>query len=142
MVHTVLANKKFNFMDLKFAELRISAREYCTCLAFKYVERRDYIANVYHCVCYTVAILLFFSCSRSTIMCVLESDQLYSPGDHLAIYPENDTALVNSILKRLKPTPSSDQPNPNLPSPDENPGPDEPLIIEYRTEAGLLIYAV
>ena len=45
---------------------------------------------------------------------------MYSPGDHLAIYPENDSALVEAILKRLNPTP----------------GPDEPIIVEHCTDTG------
>ena len=51
---------------------------------------------------------------------MLESQEVYSPGDHLAIYPENDSALVEVILKRLNPTP----------------GPDEPIIVEYCTDTG------
>lgn len=51
-------------------------------------------------------------------MCVLESDLSYSPGDHLAIYPENETSMVNTILKRLNP----------------DPGPDEPIVVEYRSD--------
>ena len=45
---------------------------------------------------------------------------MYNPGDHLAVYPENDSALVEVILKRLNPTP----------------GPDEPIVVEYRTDTG------
>ena len=51
---------------------------------------------------------------------MLESDQSYEPGDHLAIYPDNDTTMVNTILKRLNP----------------DPGPDEPIVVEYRNETG------
>ena len=55
---------------------------------------------------------------------MLESDQLYEPGDHLAIYPDNDATMVNTILKRLNP----------------DPGPDEPIVVEYRHETGKRIF--
>ena len=68
----------------------------------------------------TALLLLHLPNSRSTILCALESDQMYSPGDHLAIFPENDASLVSTILKRLNP----------------DPGPDEPIVVEYRSDTG------
>ena len=129
----MLANKNFNFVHLNFAELQLSG------ISAENILHAQIDKSLLLYMLYSCNFIVGFSCSRSTILCVLESDQLYSPGDHLAIYPENDATLVNTILKRIKSNPSSDQPNLSL---DENPGPDEPLIIEYRIEAGVLKYTV
>lgn len=41
--------------------------------------------------------------SRNTILVKLESvgPMYYQPGDHVAIYPQNNTSLVKELLERL-----------------------------------------
>ena len=59
-------------------------------------------------------------CRRSTILVKLgtqgEEQLAHEPGDHLAIFPQNQPSLVNQLLKKL----------------DGAPLPDEPLIVEYE----------
>ena len=45
----------------------------------------------------------------------------YVPGDHIAIYPQNNTKLVNELLERL-----------SLPC-----KPDDPIFVEYRREPSI-----
>lgn len=62
--------------------------------------------------------------SRSTILVVLDTNgvQLHHvPGDHIAIYPQNNTKLVDELLRRLA-----------LPF-----NPDEPIYLEHRQKLGI-----
>ena len=58
-------------------------------------------------------LILIISCSRQTILVKLDtqgaSELLYNPGDHIAIYPENSSKLVDAILIRLHNSPPPDQ---------------------------------
>ena len=57
--------------------------------------------------------MFMFICSRKTILIKLDTqgaeDLNYSPGDHVAIYPENSPSLVDAILIRLHNAPPPDQ---------------------------------
>ena len=60
----------------------------------------------------------FFYFSRSTILVVLgtNSSVHYEPGDHIAMYPQNSTKLVNQLISAL---------NSQI-------DPDEPIYVESR----------
>ena len=45
-----------------------------------------------------------------------ESQLVHEPGDHLAIFPQNQPSLVNQLIKKL----------------DGSPPADEPLTVEYK----------
>ena len=57
--------------------------------------------------------IFVFVFSRQTILVKLDtqgtSDLHYSPGDHVAIFPENSPELVDTILIRLHNAPPPDQ---------------------------------
>ena len=63
-------------------------------------------------------------CRRSTILIQLDTqgapELAYEPGDHLAVFPQNDASLVNQLIEKL----------------DGSPPPDQPMMIEYKTAAG------
>ena len=76
----------------------------------------------------TVALILF-SFSRSTILVQMKTDgneeQLYQPGDHLAVFAENSSELVSAVIGLI----------------DNAPGVDEPLKMEICKEtSGTIVW--
>lgn len=61
---------------------------------------------------YLLPCLFLFFHSRSTILVVVKPQNhiSYQPGDHIAIYPQNNVNLVKQLLERLPLTCSIDEP--------------------------------
>ena len=94
-----------------------------TCTHILYMARvhshlRTHLIECHVCIIYSYHI----PCSRSTILVVLDKngEKLdYEPGDHVAIYPQNSSKVVNELIDSL-----------NLST-----DPDKPIYVESRRES-------
>ena len=84
-----------------------------TKLVLHYKNSKKFIVKHLCLLMFNDKLIIIISCSRQTILVKLDtqgaSELLYNPGDHIAIYPENSSKLVDAILIRLHNSPPPDQ---------------------------------